>query len=409
MLARTHTTSPSRSAVRSSTRLRPAPRWRYVPLTLPPSTSSHGSPSRSRVRRAARQTYSSGSGCRAMSLSSGRRPTVTRSPDSGTLAIRSASGPVTTTFAFGSSTARGLHSSSAGRKASMFARMAATIRLGTCSFADEGLVKAWYPRGVSTSKARLAYYAERFDTTEVDSPYYHLPDPAVTGRWAQRTPPEFVFHVKAHKTMTFHEGEPTDDAFAEFRSSIAPLELSGKLRGILLQYHPKFVKSPEALAELEQVRPRIEPLVPLVEFRHRSWMEPKERDDTLAFLERNGLAYVSLDTPMTRASNVVARHAAVTNPVAYVRFHGRNEKTWNIKAEKSSERFNWMYGPEELGEWVEKLGRLAGEADEVYAMFNNNRDDFAPRSAVLLRGLLDEAGIPAAGGIEPPPRTPTLF
>jgi uncharacterized protein YecE (DUF72 family) len=287
--------------------------------------------------------------------------------------------------------------------------MPATVRLGTCSFADEGLVKTWYPRGVSTSKARLAYYAERFDTVEVDSPYYHLPDPDVTGRWAQRTPPEFVFHVKAHKKMTWHEGEPTDEAFAAFRSSIAPLELSGKLRGILLQYHPRFVKSAAALAELERVRPRIEPLVPLVEFRHRSWMEPEERADTLAFLERNGLAYVSVDTPMTRASNVVARHAAATNAVAYVRFHGRNERTWNIRSEKSSDRFDWMYSEEELGEWVEKLAGLAGRAEEVYALFNNNRDDFAPRSAILLRGLLDEAGIPATGGIEPPPREPTLF
>jgi uncharacterized protein YecE (DUF72 family) len=68
-----------------------------------------------------------------------------------------------------------------------------------------------------------------------------------------------------------------------------------------------------------------------------------------------------------------------------------------------------MYGPDELEEWVDKLDRLSSEADEVYALFNNNRDDFAPRSAVILRGLLDEAGIPAAGGIEPPPLTPTLF
>jgi uncharacterized protein YecE (DUF72 family) len=287
--------------------------------------------------------------------------------------------------------------------------MPATVRLGTCSFADEGLVKTWYPRGVSTSKARLQYYAERFDTVEVDSPYYHLPDPGVTLNWAQRTPPEFTFHVKAHKTMTWHEGEPSDEAFAAFRASLEPLELSGKLRGILMQYHPRFVKSAEALAELERIRPRLEPLVPLVEFRHRSWMEPDERADTLAFLETTGLAYVSVDTPMTRASNVIARHAAATHPVAYVRFHGRNEKTWNIKAEKSSERFDWMYSAEELAEWVEKLGRLSSDADEVYALFNNNRDDFAPRSAVILRGLLEEAGIPATGGIEPPPLAPTLF
>jgi uncharacterized protein YecE (DUF72 family) len=68
-----------------------------------------------------------------------------------------------------------------------------------------------------------------------------------------------------------------------------------------------------------------------------------------------------------------------------------------------------MYSEEELAEWVDRLGQLASEAGEVYAMFNNNRDDFAPRSAMLLRGLLDEAGIPAAGGIEPPPVAPTLF
>ena len=101
------------------------------------------------------------------------------------------------------------------------------------------------------AKARLGYYAERFDTVEVDSPYYHLPDPAVTGRWAQRTPPEFVFHVKAHAIDDVAR-RPADQRarFAEFRASLEPLELSGKLRGILLQYHPRFVKSDAAKAEL---------------------------------------------------------------------------------------------------------------------------------------------------------------
>jgi uncharacterized protein YecE (DUF72 family) len=285
----------------------------------------------------------------------------------------------------------------------------AVVRIGTCSWADEGLLKTWYPRGVSTSKARLAYYAERFVTVEVDSTYYHLPDPAVTGRWAQRTPADFVFHVKAHATMTHHEPAELARAFGEFRASIAPLELSGKLRGILLQYHPRFVKSEGAKAELERVRGLLEPLVPLVEFRHRSWLEEGERADTFSFLDRNGLAYVSVDAPRTRASNVVPPVAAATHRVAYVRFHGRNAKTWNIRAERSSQRFDWMYSEEELAEWLDDLGRLSREAEEVYALFNNNRDDFAPRSAVILRGLLDRAGIPAAGGIEPPPIAPTLF
>jgi uncharacterized protein YecE (DUF72 family) len=285
----------------------------------------------------------------------------------------------------------------------------ATVRIGICSFADEGLLKHWYPRGVSTPAARLAYYGERFDTTEVDSPFYHLPDPAVTGRWAQRTPAEFVFHVKAHRTLTHHEDADQRQAFAEFRASIEPLELSGKLKGILLQYHPSFKKSEEAKEELSRVRALLDPLVPLIEFRHRSWLAGGERDDTLAFLEREGVAVVSVDAPPTRASNVLPTFAAATHAVAYIRFHGRNVKTWNIKAEKSSERFNWMYSEEELEEWVERIDGLAQEADEVYAMFNNNRDDFAPRSAAILRGLLDTAGIPATGGVEPPARAPTLF
>ena len=287
--------------------------------------------------------------------------------------------------------------------------MPATVRIGTCSFADEGLVKTWYPRGVSTATARLRYYGERFDTVEVDSPFYHLPDPAVTGRWAQRTPDEFVFHVKAHATMTHHEKAGQAQAFAAFRESIEPLELSGKLRGILLQYHPRFVKSDEAKDELSKVRALLDPLVPLIEFRHRSWLLDDERHDTLSFLERHGLAVVSVDAPPTKATNVLPTFAAATHSVAYVRFHGRNVKTWNIKSEKSWQRFDWMYSAEELQEWVEPLGRLSEEADEVYALFNNNRDDFAPRSAMILKGLLDEAGVPAAGGVEPPPERPTLF
>jgi uncharacterized protein YecE (DUF72 family) len=278
----------------------------------------------------------------------------------------------------------------------------ATVRLGTCSWADEGLVKHWYPRGVSSAEARLRYYADHFDVVEVDSPFYRLPAPEVAAKWAERTPAHFVFHVKASAAMTGHEESELEPAFREFREALAPLEVSGKMRGVLLQYHPRVKKSPEALEELTRVRALLDPLVPLIEFRHRSWVAEDELADTLRFLEREGLAFVSLDSPPTRATNVVPTIAALTHPVAYVRFHGRNWRTWNIRNAKSSaDRFDHMYTGEELAEWVEPLGRLAGEAEEVYALMNNNRDDFAPRSAQILRGLLDEAGIPASGGLEP--------
>ena len=284
------------------------------------------------------------------------------------------------------------------------------VRIGICSWADDGLVKHWYPRDVRTGEARLRYYAERFDNVEVDSPFYRLPTPETSARWAERTPDGFVFHAKASKAMTGHEEtDSRERAFVEFRDSLAPLEASGKLRGVLLQFHPRFQKTPEALDSLRDVADLLDPLVPLIEFRHRSWMTEDERAHTLAFLEQHRLAYVSVDSPRTRASNVMPRVAAATHDVAYIRFHGRNWKTWNKKTKTSAERFDWLYERDELEEWVEPIARLGEEAREVYAMFNNNRDDFAPRSAQVLRGLLDEAGVAATGAVDVAAANATLF
>ena len=286
----------------------------------------------------------------------------------------------------------------------------AVVRVGICSWADEGLLKHWYPREVRTAEARLRYYAERYDTVEVDSPFYRLPEPETAARWAERTPAGFVFHAKASKEMTGHEEtDSRERAFAEFRDSLAPLEEAGKLRGVLLQFHPRVKKTPEALDDLRDVAELLAPLVPLIEFRHRSWMTEEERAHTLAFLERHRLAYVSVDSPRTRASNVMPRIAAATNGVAYVRFHGRNWKTWNKKTKTSGERFDWLYSRDDLEEWVEPVTRLTEEANEVYAMFNNNRFDYAPRSAQVLRALLDEAGVESTGGLDPAPASARLF
>jgi uncharacterized protein YecE (DUF72 family) len=264
------------------------------------------------------------------------------------------------------------------------------------------MVKHWYPRGVSSAADRLRYYADHFDVVEVDSPFYALPSPETAQKWAERTPPDFTFHVKASGEMTGHREAERERAFREFRDALAPLEKSGKMRGVLLQYHPRVKKTRQALDELVAARDLLDPLVPLVEFRHRSWLESDEQADTLAFLEKHRLAYVSVDAPRTRASNVVPSIAAATHPVAYVRFHGRNWQTWNIRnARTSGERFDWRYSDDELAEWVEPLAELAAQAEEAYALFNNNRYDYAPSGAQLLRRLLDSAEVPASGGIDP--------
>src|SRR5689334_4340633 len=142
------------------------------------------------------------------------------------------------------------------------------IRVGTASWTDPTMMRGnvFYPRGVSTAADRLRFYAEQFPVVEVDSSYYSLPERATAALWAERTPPDFVFHVKAHALMT---GQPTevarlpealidelppelagkkriydkdlplelyDAVWAHFIDALEPLRKQGKLGGILLQY-----------------------------------------------------------------------------------------------------------------------------------------------------------------------------
>jgi uncharacterized protein YecE (DUF72 family) len=284
---------------------------------------------------------------------------------------------------------------------------------------------------VKTAEARLRYYAERFTTVEVDSTYYRLPDEEMVSRWNERTPDGFVMHVKAFGMMTRHpvraeqlppdlrEGAPLDDrgrvdrpprelraeAFARFHAALEPLRSAGKLGGILLQF-PSYVVAKDlsrdylswAVEELRGDRP-------LVEFRHRSWLDDENRAATLAFLEELGATHVVVDAPKTEAKNLVPTVVAATSPLAYVRMHGRNAGTWNARGGSASDRFDYLYSEDELREWTGPLGELAESAEEVYVLFNNNRWSRAaqgelaaqaPANALTLQGILDESGVPTA-------------
>jgi uncharacterized protein YecE (DUF72 family) len=112
------------------------------------------------------------------------------------------------------------------------------------------------------------------------------------------------------------------------------------------------------------------------------------------------MSYVTVDAPRVDAANVPQTVVAVTGPVAYVRFHGRNAATWNKRGGGAAERFDYLYRAEELEEWVEPLREVAGSARQAYAFFNNNNQTHgvaqAPAGAELLRKLLEEHGVPVA-------------
>jgi uncharacterized protein YecE (DUF72 family) len=148
----------------------------------------------------------------------------------------------------------------------------------------------------------------------------------------------------------------------------------------------------------------------LVEFRHISWLDDEHRAASLAFLERIGAGYVVVDAPRSdTARNLVPTVAATTSPTAYIRFHGRNLATWNKRGGSAAERFDYLYSDEELGEWVEPLRELAGEAEQAFALFNNNASSEDPENplgrvaqaatnARQLRRLLDVNRLAASGG-----------
>src|SRR3954454_15637310 len=81
--------------------------------------------------------------------------------------------------------------------------MAATVRIGTCSWADEALSKYFYPPKLP-AKERLAWYSEHFDTVEVDSTYYRLPGESMVQGWAERTADGVTMHVKPSALMPRH-------------------------------------------------------------------------------------------------------------------------------------------------------------------------------------------------------------
>ena len=265
------------------------------------------------------------------------------------------------------------------------------IRVGTCSWADESFVKAWYPDGVP-AQGRLRHYADRFDVVEANSTYYRLPEERLVERWAGMLPDGFVMHAKAFGLMTRHpvksqalppdlRGEASVDdrgrverpsrelraeVFRRFLAALEPLRAAGKLGGILMQFPPYVVPKPASYEYFEWAGEQLAGHEMLVELRHKAWFE--QPDETLSFLEARGMTYVTVDAPPDVIPLVVGR----TSGTAYVRFHGRNRDTWFKRTRSAADRFDYLYSPAELREWAGTLRGLEERATVVYAMFNNN-------------------------------------
>jgi uncharacterized protein YecE (DUF72 family) len=298
--------------------------------------------------------------------------------------------------------------------------MAGRVLIGTSSWTDPTLVKEgnFYPPSANSAEKRLKFYAEQFPLVEVDSTYYYPPSERNSVLWIERTPPTFTFNIKAYSLLTNHPTRPNslykdvqetiepdalakrflyrdalpDDAVEEvwqrFRDALMPLHSAGKLGAVLFQFPQWFTISRKNKAYIEECAARLPDFRIAVEFRHKSWMEERNVEETLTFLEERDLPYVCVDMPQGFDSSLPPIAAATAKDLAMVRFHGRNTEAWNQKSETASERFRYDYPREELQEWVPKISEIAGQVRETHVLMNNCYRDFAVRDARELGGLL---------------------
>lgn len=252
------------------------------------------------------------------------------------------------------------------------------VYVGTSGFSFPDWDGAFYPPGLPAAR-RIGFYARYFPAVEINSTYYGIPGPRMLAQLAEKSPADLEFVVKAHQSMTHELGAPSR-VYDEFLRAIEPIRESGRFHGILAQFPWRFRRTPESERQLDEIRSRFSGLPLFAEFRHSSWAA----EDVFASLAERGIGYCSVDEPALEG--LMPRVARATTDVAYVRLHGRNDKTWWGQGE--GDRYDYDYRPEELKEWVQKIRELAERAKKTYVFFNNCHAGQAARNARLMMDML---------------------
>jgi len=241
----------------------------------------------------------------------------------------------------------------------------------------------------------LAYYAERFDTVEVNSTFYRVPATHVAASWARRTPSGFEFSVKLYQKFThpamFAEASAGADATVRaadvdaFRQALDPLASAGKLGPLLAQFPPAFTATPEALEYLGWLLHAFRDYRLAVELRHRTWSD--RREETLALLDGHEAAWVQIDEPKFRFS--IRQDFRPNVPgFAYMRLHGRNAAQW-WDHDAAEDRYNYLYSAEELEPFAEAARAARQLVRKLYLYMNNHFEAKAVANAVMLKQRLD--------------------
>lgn len=238
--------------------------------------------------------------------------------------------------------------------------MAVEYFLGCSGFYYNHWRGLFYPQNLAKNKW-LPYYAQHFNSLEVNGTFYRFPSKSTLQGWYDRTPQNFSFTLKANRVIThtykFHNTQKYTADFYELAHI-----LQEKLSCVLFQLPPNIHKN---MALLEKIAGQTDPKVTnVVEFRHESWWDSEVYD----FLEKNRLVFCCV------SASGLPETLVATGRAVYVRFHGKDG--W----------YSHNYPDEELEAWVEKI-RESG-AETVFCYFNNDFNANAVKNCLALKKML---------------------
>jgi uncharacterized protein YecE (DUF72 family) len=279
------------------------------------------------------------------------------------------------------------------------------VRVGTSGWSYPTGNGSWnglfYPAAGRRPRGRgrfdeLRFYADHFDTVEVNSSFYRIPSAATSASWARRTPPGFEFSLKLFQKFTHPEmflkatgADPLDldqKDVDEFRAGIDPLAQAGKLGALLAQFPASFKNDSNARGYLEWLLERFRDYDIAVELRHRSWSDDPK--DTLRLLGEHQSAWAQIDEPKFRLS---IRQNLLPNvrTFYYLRLHGRNAAQWWTH-EKSEDRYNYLYSAAELEPFAEAAREASREVKKAYLYANNHFSAKSVANAAILKHQLGQ-------------------
>lgn len=242
--------------------------------------------------------------------------------------------------------------------------MTATIRIGTSGFSYEHWRGVFYPEQLPRPQW-LNYYCARFDTLELDNPFYRLPSRATVRDWAVRAPAGFIYSVKASRYITHLK--KLNDVVEPLARMLEHYRLLGdKLGPILFQFPPNWRRNTPRLQSLLDRLPSS--LAFAFEFRHGSWLH----EETYAALAAAGAALCVADSPS------YPRSVRITAPFTFIRMHG------------GTVLYGSEYSDEELQQWAARISGFAESGTDVFVYFNNDADGFAITNARRLKELLGD-------------------